>query len=234
MERRYRFYPGGDDHGKCSLSDIYALSLPAADNILLENNFDDKAIFSPAVKGSAGTVSKGGRRDSFADKGVLLTAEQTHSGKQAVKVVRGGNPLTASFPKGGTGAAFEVSAWIYRVKSSFTMSVTDIYRKEVCMAGVFEDGQVCLYDFSSRSWLRSKVTMPSDTWVKLTVYGNLAEGKYTAGIKADAGDGTRLDISTATNSDEALSGFGVYPGAPPDSVTYIDDVQIIQKGIGKK
>ncbi len=234
MERRYLFYPGGPDHGKCSLGDIYALSLPAADNILLENNFEDKAIFSPAVKGSAGTVSKSGRWDTFGDKGVFLTAEQTHSGKQAVKVVRGGNPLTASFTRGGAGAIFEVSAWVYRVKSSFTISVSDIYRKEVCMTGVFEDGQVCLYDFSSRSWLRSKVMMPSDTWVKLTVYGNLSDGKYTAGIKTEQGGETRLEIFTATNSDDALSSFGVYPAAPPDSVTYIDDVQIIQKGIGKK
>ncbi len=234
MERRYRFYPGGAEHGKCTLADVYAANLPERDRVMLENGFEDQKLFSSSTRGTVGTADATGRWDLFGENGISVAREQARGGHQSLKVVRGGNPLTARFAPGGSGATFEASAWFYREKSSFSITANDTHGKEIAMACVLEDGEVCLRDFSGNSWQRSKSRMASDAWVKITLHVNLLEGKYTAGIQPANGAEQRLDISMATPSEDPLGSFGVSPNAPPNGVTYVDDVRIVQKGVGNE
>jgi len=209
--------------------------LPKSDSILLSNSFDDTALFNSGISGTVGVYTAVGRWSAFTAKGAVVSAEKAHSGSQAIKVIRGGSPLSAFFAKSTEGADIEFSAMVFLEKSSFVAVLKDISGQDVAAVYILENGKINLRNFAgSPSYILSPLTIPQNTWVQLKITTDMKNNRYTAAVLEAGKAEQAAGIWKECNSAGSVNTVSFSPMTPDGSVTYIDDVIVVQKGSGVK
>lgn len=201
-----------------------------SETMILENDFENVALFNANVANMIGEYSRAGRWGVFSAKGPLVTTEKTHSGKQAIKLIRGGGDLLG-YGEGATEAGHDYEAvfWVYRqVDGSFSVFLSSENNKEICGIYVWPtpEGEMFLYNFAARKWTPTKTTVPPEQWVKIKILSDFANKKY--GVIAQNGESP--DTWEKLNSEDGVRSIKFTPAAPDKKVScYIDDVSIAKK-----
>ena len=111
---------------------IQKTSSPGAEIMILDNDFENAALFNAGAANMIGEYNLAGRWGIFSTKGPLVTTEKAHSGKQAIKLIRGGGDLLG-YGEGATGRDYEAVFWVYRpADGSFSVFLSSENNKEIC------------------------------------------------------------------------------------------------------
>ncbi len=198
--------------------------------MILENDFENTALFNGSVVNMVGEYNRVGRWGVFSAKGPLVTTEKAHSGKQAIKLIRGGGDLLG-YGEGATAAGrdYETVFWLYRpADGSFSVFLSSENNKEMCGIYIWPtpEGEMFLYNFAAGKWTPTKTTVPADQWIKIKILSDSANKKYGAVAQSEQAPDTWEKL----NSEDGVRSIKFTPAAPDKKVScYIDDVAIIQK-----
>jgi len=207
---------------------IQKTSSSGTEGMILENDFENTALFNAGAANMIGEYNRAGRWGIFSTKGPLVTTEKAHSGKQAVKLIRGGGDLLG-YGEGSTGRDYEVVFWVLRPSDgSFSVFLSSENNKEICGIYIWPtpEGEMFLYNFAAGKWTPTKTNVPPDQWIKIKIVSDSANKKYGAVAQS----GQTPDTWEKLNSEDGVRSITVTPAAPDKKITcYIDDVAIIKK-----
>ncbi|MFA6100917.1 MAG: hypothetical protein WCV67_00240 [Victivallaceae bacterium] len=207
---------------------IQKTSSCGAEIMILENDFENTALFNASAANMIGEYNRAGRWGIFSTKGPLVTTEKAHSGKQAVKLIRGGGDLLG-YGEGATGLDYEVVFWVHRPSDgSFSVFLSSVNNKEICGIYIWPtpEGEIFLYNFAAAKWTPTKTNVPPDQWIKIKIVSDSANKKYGAVAQS----GQTPDTWEKLNSGDGVRSIKFTPAAPDKKVScYIDDIAVIQK-----
>lgn len=204
-------------------------SSASAGKMILESDFEKTALFNGNAENMIGEYNPEGRWGSFSAKGPVVTTEKAHSGKQSIKLIRGGGDFLG-YGEGATksGCNYEAAFWIYRqADGSFSVFLNSENNKEICGIYIWPtpEGELFLYNFASGKWTPTKTRILPEQWMKVRIMSDVANKKYGAVIQ----DEQKPDTWESLNSEDGARGIKFTPAAPDKKVTcYIDDLRLTE------
>jgi len=199
----------------------------------IASDFEKAGLFYDGLTGTAGDANDiNGRYGPFGGNGPFITAEKAYSGKQSVKLIRGGSELsvfTAKKIPDDKDCCAEV--WIYRTKnSSFVLYTRNRNASDSAGIYVLDNGGVRLRNFKgSPAWQTTQLSIPVEKWILLRVYTLRGKGKFYAAISEDRKTETVSDIKSDINEAGETYMIRIIPQSPEGNITYIDNISLYYK-----
>ncbi len=212
----------------------------------IDQDFDDTGVFAPTTTdwvGDNGTTA--GRWGVFYEWGPLVSTDQSYSGTQSVKLIRKnateGSPevntqlQAVTNPAMAIDADYELSLMLYRNSGmSFVMTTHggSSSSPEAALI-VAATGAISLYNHGATPKaynIPTGLTIPAETWTKLTLSVSRSEGHFTVSLTSPEGM-----VSSSTNTAPlpataiATKQIFINPQNPAGVVGYIDDVLLREK-----
>jgi len=193
----------------------------------IRQDFEHGGLFKTNTVGVVGSAAAAaGRWGNFGERGPLVSAARAHGGKQAVKLVRGGDGLVGWVDQEkGVGPAMdlEVHAWVWReATGSLVLAVRDGHGREALSVLVNEEGGVCLRD--SSAWKRTPLTVPAETWTKVAVRTSRDRNTFTAAVTTSEGREAGAGVHAALLPAGPVAQVLFSPQGTAGSACYLDDV----------
>lgn len=212
--------------------EAYRMRPPHMRRLLVERISQDFEETLPA-EGSFGAGDKlSGRWSSMSPKGTFPESKTVHSGKQSVKLVRGGGVLLGRVVNGvNEGYGYEVEVWINRAAGgALTLSAADSKGAESVAVRVDANGTVERKDEkNSAKWDATGLIIPEGKWTQLTIRTNPLKKNCQIGLNVneeESMDGAAEAPLWPTGSVErvVLTATGEEPSA-----VFIDDVKLVER-----
>jgi hypothetical protein len=202
--------------------------------VRLKQDFDDPDHWLASTRGSVGNVHKvSGRWGGLLDNGPLVDATVASSGRQSLKLNRGGASFGGQALPGITdGADYVLSIRVYpQTKSSsflfYLKGFNESYKEE---AGLFmkEGGAIFLRDVKKDGWVDTGLKLSAKEWSTIRLRSNRNLGVYGVSIQATNQKEVHSPMSAPLVQQHALRLIQLFPQPPADSVVFIDDIEWLE------
>jgi len=200
----------------------------------LAQNFDDLQRFAAGdgMPATVGDVRKsGGRWGGFGPDGAYIDDAVARSGKQSLKLKRGGKQVLGWTAEGpAPGWDFVAEMWVRRSpQGSFACRVRDNAGGDFMGVLVSADGTLSLANPEEASaWKKTGLSIPQETWVLMKLAAEVTADRLLVSLEDEHGQplGTAKGGLRPLGTSPTRIAFS--PGSPDGNEVHLDDVRLYE------